>query len=195
MLWMLTEYSKGWDITDLTTVRDAKAYVAVSDCGDAAARIQIDVEKMARAEQARVYQNRLQRVESSIEQAEAEYAQQIRQLVSSFNQVVDTPRWIGGSFIEQRAKGSATPKLVFDSLDERNRCAAVFFRDVRICAVIEQIADDFCAAGAVVARRGRRDEQWRFTFAVGQVHICSGFHQRPDDSRLSSFCAANIRGV
>lgn len=73
------------DSTDLTTVRDAKAYVALSDCGDAAARIQIDVEKIARAEQARVYQDRLQRVESSIEQAEAEYAQQIRQLVSSFN--------------------------------------------------------------------------------------------------------------
>lgn len=74
------------DSTDFTTVHDAKGYAAEENRDDAAACIQLDAEKITRAEQARVYQDRLQRVEASIEQAEAEYAQQIRQLVSSFTQ-------------------------------------------------------------------------------------------------------------
>lgn len=71
------------DSSDFTTVSDAKVYAAPDNC-DAAARIQLDAEKITRAEQARVYQDRLQRVEFSIERAEAEYAQQIRQLITAF---------------------------------------------------------------------------------------------------------------
>ena len=72
------------DSTDFTTVRDAKVYAATDNCDDGAARIQLDAEKITRAEQARVYQDRLQRAESSIDRAEEEYAQQIRQLITAF---------------------------------------------------------------------------------------------------------------
>lgn len=58
------------DSTDFTTVSDAKVYAATDNCDDAAARIQLDAEMNTRAEQARVYQDRLQRVESSIERAD-----------------------------------------------------------------------------------------------------------------------------
>ena len=71
------------DSSDFTTVSDAKVYAATDNC-DAAARIQLDGEMITGAEQARVYQDRLQRVESSIERAEEEYAQQIRQLITAF---------------------------------------------------------------------------------------------------------------
>ena len=72
------------DSSDFTTVRDAKVYASKDDCDDAAARIQLDAEMITRGEQARLYQDRLQRVEASIERAEEEYAQQIRQLITAF---------------------------------------------------------------------------------------------------------------
>lgn len=72
------------DSTDFTTVTDAKSYAAPDSCDDPARRVQIEAERVAREEQARIYTQRLRRMETAIEKTETDYAQLIRQLALRF---------------------------------------------------------------------------------------------------------------
>lgn len=73
----------GVDEQTLTNVWDAKDYPPVDDdTADPAVGVQIAAEKIARTEQAGIYQNRLQRMESSIQQLESQHAELIRQLLA-----------------------------------------------------------------------------------------------------------------
>ncbi|WP_301150472.1 hypothetical protein [Mycobacterium simiae] len=72
------------DSADFTTVTDAKSYAALSSSDTPALHVQIEAERIAREEQARIYQKRLQRMETAIEKTETDYAQLIRQLAVRF---------------------------------------------------------------------------------------------------------------
>lgn len=72
------------DSTDFTTVSDAKSYAALKNSDAPALHVQIEADRIAREEQAHVYQQRLQRMETAIENTETAYAQRIRQLAVRF---------------------------------------------------------------------------------------------------------------
>lgn len=72
------------DLQSREKVNDARTYAARNSSDDAAVYVQVEAERIARVEQARVYQKRLERMEIAIEQTESEYAQLIRQLAVSF---------------------------------------------------------------------------------------------------------------
>lgn len=72
------------DSTDFTTVTDAKSYAALKNSDAPALHVQIEADRIAREEQARIYQQRLQRMETAIENTETDYAQRIRQLAVRF---------------------------------------------------------------------------------------------------------------
>jgi hypothetical protein len=50
---------------------------------DAALRVQLAADKIARAEQATIYQQRLERMDTAINQIEREFAQHIRDLAGA----------------------------------------------------------------------------------------------------------------
>lgn len=70
------------DPDTFTTVTDAGDWSALDVVDDSAVHVQLTAEKIARTEQAAVYQQRLERMDTAIRQIEAGFAQQIRKLTA-----------------------------------------------------------------------------------------------------------------
>lgn len=68
------------DTTDFKTVTDMKNWAVLDDIKEPEIRVQFEAERIARAEQAKLHQLRLERMDAAIRSIETEYAQRIRQL-------------------------------------------------------------------------------------------------------------------
>jgi hypothetical protein len=71
------------DTDTFTTVTDPRDWSLLDGIDAPELRVQLEAEKIARAEQAAVYQQRLERMAAAIKDIEAQYAQQIRNLATS----------------------------------------------------------------------------------------------------------------
>ncbi|WP_423489106.1 hypothetical protein [Mycobacteroides sp. PCS013] len=65
---------------DFTSVTDGKDWAVLDTATEPEIRVQLEAEKIARAEQAKAYQQRLERMKAAIQAIENEYADRIRQL-------------------------------------------------------------------------------------------------------------------
>ncbi|WP_139360275.1 hypothetical protein [Mycobacterium sp. D16Q16] len=65
---------------DFTSVADGKDWAVLGTITEPEIRVQLEAEKIARAEQAKAYQQRLERMKAAIQVIENEYADRIRQL-------------------------------------------------------------------------------------------------------------------
>lgn len=65
---------------DFTSVTDAKDWTVLDSIAEPEIRVQLEAEKIARAEQAKAYQQHLERMKAAIQVIENEYADRIRQL-------------------------------------------------------------------------------------------------------------------
>ncbi|WP_147378926.1 hypothetical protein [Mycobacteroides abscessus] len=74
--------SENYDVSaeDFTTVTDAKDWTVLDTITAPEVRVQLEAEKIARAEQAKAYQQRLERMKAAIQVIENQYADRIRQL-------------------------------------------------------------------------------------------------------------------
>ncbi|MFO7163992.1 MAG: hypothetical protein DIU75_011645 [Mycolicibacterium hassiacum] len=71
------------DLATLTDVSDSWDWSKVDDLDDPALRIQLEAERIARAEQAAIYARRLRELNADIESVEADYAARIRRLTTA----------------------------------------------------------------------------------------------------------------
>lgn len=65
---------------DFTSVTDGKDWTVLDTITEPEIRVQLEAEKIARAEQAKAYQQRLERMKAAIQVIENQYADRIRQL-------------------------------------------------------------------------------------------------------------------
>ncbi|RIR80305.1 hypothetical protein D2E65_00055 [Mycobacteroides abscessus] len=74
--------SENYDVSaeDFTTVTDGKDWALLDTITEPEIRVQLEAEKIARAEQAKAYQQRLERMKAAIQVIENQYADRIRQL-------------------------------------------------------------------------------------------------------------------
>lgn len=70
------------DLDTLTEVTDAANWSVLDGLDDPDLRVQLEAEKVARAEQAAVYQKRLERMDAAIRGIETGYAQRVRELAT-----------------------------------------------------------------------------------------------------------------
>ncbi|WP_142281556.1 hypothetical protein [Mycobacterium kyorinense] len=68
------------DTDTFTTVTDPRDWSVPATIDDPAVHVMLTAEKITRAEQAALYQQRLQRMDAAINRIEADYAQKIRDL-------------------------------------------------------------------------------------------------------------------
>lgn len=76
--------SEGYQVADNHTVTDTVDWSALDANGVAAVEVQHAAERIARAEQAVIYQQRIERMAAGIGETEHRYAQRIRDLICEF---------------------------------------------------------------------------------------------------------------